>query len=142
MGKQLKLSVACDCSGDSSRVGGGVWGHPNWHQQCSWNPRDHFWQCVHLPDFIFLEMSVRPYYMDRNGNIIENSIWKGVFIHEIFHVFGIAHTQRRSDRESYVEVLWDNIIKDKHFPKGNCQGTNNESCGFKDMPQFWQRKAH
>ena len=40
-------------------------------------------------------------------------IWKGTFIHEMFHVFGIAHMQRRNDRDKFIEVLSDNIEQEK-----------------------------
>jgi len=118
--KQLNLSVACNCSGDTDTVGGRVYGHAV-YGQCSWNPWDHFLQCEELPDLVFLEMSVRPYHKDSSSNIIENRIWKNVLIHEIFHVFGIAHTQRRSDRHNYVKVLWNNIIENYHRQYDECQ---------------------
>jgi len=39
-------------------------------------------------------------------------IWKQVALHEMFHVFGIAHTQRRQDRNNYIRVIQRNIEKD------------------------------
>ena len=35
--------------------------------------------------------------------------WKGVFMHEMFHVFGIGHTQRRPDRDEHIVVIEDHI---------------------------------
>jgi len=32
------------------------------------------------------------------------SIWFNTFVHEVFHVFGIAHTMRRTDRDNYIKV--------------------------------------
>ena len=40
------------------------------------------------------------------GNI---NIWKNIFLHEMFHVFGIGHTHARPDRDEYITVLEDNI---------------------------------
>jgi len=36
--------------------------------------------------------------------------WTSIFTHEMFHVFGIAHMQTRSDRDNYIEVLDRNIL--------------------------------
>jgi len=38
-----------------------------------------------------------------------NSPWFNTFIHEVFHVFGIAHTMKRVDRDDYINVLYENI---------------------------------
>merc|ERR1711942_191765 len=35
--------------------------------------------------------------------------WRQLFYHEVFHAFGITHTQRRKDRDIYVQMNWDNI---------------------------------
>jgi len=40
------------------------------------------------------------------------SIWFQVFVHEVFHVFGIAHTMKRTDRDEYINVLYGNIPND------------------------------
>ena len=36
--------------------------------------------------------------------------WKYVFMHEMFHVFGIAHMQRRNDRDEFIQVIEENIV--------------------------------
>merc|ERR1711872_134754 len=51
---------------------------------------------------ITLTMSVSPCQNNRKT-------WKKVALHELFHVFGIAHTQRRVDRDNYITVIQDNI---------------------------------
>ena len=40
----------------------------------------------------------------------DKALWKSIFMHEMFHVFGIAHTQSRFDRYKYIEVIEDNIM--------------------------------
>merc|ERR1711973_186207 len=44
------------------------------------------------------------------------SIWFDTFVHEVFHVFGIAHTMRRTDRDNYIEV-YDHKLYDHQFKK-------------------------
>jgi len=49
-------------------------------------------------------------------SLFHNSPWFDTFVHEVFHVFGIAHTMRRTDRDSYIEVS-DRLIDDHQFKK-------------------------
>lgn len=39
----------------------------------------------------------------------------GSMIHEIGHALGLLHEHTRSDRDQFVQVLWDNIDNDKAF---------------------------
>ena len=49
------------------------------------------------------------------GNIPEDASqrfkygWKGIFMHEMFHTFGIGHTQRRPDRDEHIAIIEDHI---------------------------------
>merc|ERR1711915_879138 len=48
-------------------------------------------------------------WMSRSPRSQNEAVWKKTFYHEVFHVFGITHTQRRKDRDTYVQMNWGNI---------------------------------
>lgn len=63
-------------------------------------------------------------YCGMQGGTQEVEIYnynKGIIMHELLHALGFYHEQSRSDRDSYVNILWDNIQsgKEHNFYKYN-----------------------
>jgi len=63
--------------------------------------------------------------------------WHKVFQHEMFHAFGIAHIQTRSDRDKYIKVNYDNITPVKHRQYDKCMG-----CSLSKTPYDCQSIMH
>merc|ERR1740128_13036 len=63
---------------------------------------------------------------DRYGNTIVGwNDWRSAFLHELFHVMGVGHTQSRSDRDTYITVNYENILDYAVPSYDKC-----ENCGF------------
>jgi len=39
--------------------------------------------------------------------------WHGVAVHELLHGVGVAHEQKRPDRDIFLEIAWDNVAEGK-----------------------------
>lgn len=51
----------------------------------------------------------------------DGKVWDAVLLHEMFHAFGIGHTQKRNDRDKYVEIINRNIIQNKTGQFTKCE---------------------
>merc|ERR1712243_386781 len=59
--------------------------------------------------------------------------------HEFLHALGVWHTQSRTDRDSYVKILFDNIIPDE---KHNFVKYNEDEASDFDLPYDYRSVMH
>lgn len=55
-------------------------------------------------------------------------MWSGVASHELMHALSFVHEHSRSDRDTYVTILWDNIMRGQYLvlhPKINTVVSDN-----------------
>ena len=60
----------------------------------------------------------------------DNCVLDRIVQHEFTHALGFDHTQCRSDRDKYVDILWNNIIEDSKHNFDRYDKTNNELVPF------------
>ncbi|CAH1797561.1 unnamed protein product [Owenia fusiformis] len=63
--------------------------------------------------------------------------WKGVIVHEMMHAIGFWHEQSRNDRDSYVNILYQNIQpgKESNFQKMTNQASDILSYDYGSIMQ-------
>lgn len=73
-------------------------------------------------DYLFFKPSIKDTcasHVGRKGGkqevILAPRCKKGSTMHEIFHALGVWHEQSRGDRDSYIQIIWDNIKEDKQY---------------------------
>lgn len=63
----------------------------------------------------------------------------GIIEHEFLHAIGLYHHQSRSDRDSYVRIIWNNIPKDKRH---NFNKYNTNMVKHYDIPYDYRSIMH
>ncbi len=68
-----------------------------------------------------------------------NNITDGTIIHELGHALGLLHEHQRPDRDSYIEILWDNIEEGR---KHNFKIKDNELIEEELYPYDYKSVMH
>merc|ERR1712080_409054 len=58
--------------------------------------------------------------------------WQGGILHELMHVLGIMHTQKRKDRDQHININWGNVQRGAGaaYQYSTCEGCNNYGVGY------------
>jgi len=58
--------------------------------------------------------------------------WQGGILHELMHVLGIMHTQKRKDRDQHIRINWNNVARGAgaRYQYSTCEGCNNYGVGY------------
>ncbi|KAM3723036.1 Zinc metalloproteinase nas-4 [Dirofilaria immitis] len=69
-----------------------------------------------------------------------NCIQSGTIIHELMHVVGFFHEQSRPDRDEYIEIMWQNVIRgsENQFDKQSLRYLDplNESYDYSSIMHY------
>ncbi|XP_035225435.1 zinc metalloproteinase nas-4-like [Stegodyphus dumicola] len=71
--------------------------------------------------------------------VVPNCINKGTVIHEFMHALGFWHEHSRSDRDDYIEILWNNLSEEKQV---NFAKRIPDSWSFIDFAYDYQSVMH
>jgi hypothetical protein len=58
--------------------------------------------------------------------------WQGGILHELMHVLGVMHTQKRKDRDQHITINWSNVQRSAgaKYQYSTCEGCNNFGVGY------------
>jgi len=58
--------------------------------------------------------------------------WQGGILHELMHVLGLMHTQKRTDRKKHITINWNNIQQSRQaqYQYETCEGCNDFGVGY------------
>ena len=57
--------------------------------------------------------------------------------HEFLHAFGLYHEHNRPDRDDYIDIKWDNIVKKWQYAYNKCK-----NCETYDVPYDGKSVMH
>ncbi|XP_019635478.1 PREDICTED: zinc metalloproteinase nas-31-like [Branchiostoma belcheri] len=75
----------------------------------------------------------------KNESLRTTCVQNGVIVHELMHAVGFWHEHSRPDRDTWVEILWNNIIKDE---KHNFNKRTEDESSTLDLPYDYGSVMH